>query len=1139
MKRNCLSALAVLFLLTSSLAAQKDAASLEGRVVDSTGAVVAGAAVSAVDQETNLTYRATSDSAGQWTLSPVRIGTYRISVEATGFRKVVTDPITLDVQQRQRVDLQLIPGSVNQQVEVYSGTPLIQTDTSESGQVVNNQTMVGMPLNGRNPVQLAQLTVGVNANEPGARTTASFGFSADGSRSIDNNFLLDGIDNNSNIPDLLNEANYVIMPPPDALQEFKIETDNYDSEFGRSTGAIVNAVSKSGSNDLHGVFYEFLRNQNMDARNYYDTSLQPYHQNQFGATVGGKIIRNRLFFFGDYEGLRISQSQPSTALVPTAAQRSGDFSRQLDLTSPTGVEDCNGMPTYSGELFDTTQTRATTANAGGFCGVPFGYASGGVPSNVIPAAKIDPLGQKLIQLFPLPNVSAAGYNYLSDPHMTQTVHQGDVRIDEVFTAHDTGFYRFSMSRNPSIIPSPFPGVADGGGFFTGDQQLNAYSAAVSETHVFSAAKVNEIRLGYNRQYASRYQFNYDQDIAAQIGFPGVPYTAGNGGLPQISFSDASTLGSPTYLPAIERQNTYVIADTFTWIAGNQTWKFGGEIRPEQFTMSEPPAARGYLGFVPQFTDNAGDPGTGGSGLATFLTGQPASGGINNLENGDYGRHTYALFVQNDWRVTPRLSLNLGLRYEYYSPTAESSNAQANFNYYTGKLDIPADSKVNLTPYLANILPVNHNAPNGLVQPNYRDIAPRLGFAYQVTSRLAAQSAFGIFYNNDEPGIFGYAGMNPPFMSSETYVVPCNLPSSSAAAQDCSIPDLNVLSQGFPSDALANPNTPNLTGWQPNLRTPYTMQWHLTLQYQLGQNTVFETAYVGSKGNHSYIEPNVNQAAPTADPAAPYAPRRPFPYINASIAAIESEGNSNYNGWQTSLHHRLSHGLSAIVNYTYSKALGDGSSTMGSQNNDSFRWSAKPHMEYGPLDFDIRHRFVGSFIYQLPFGRGQAFAKTPSPLVDAVIGNWEVTGIVSLSTGNWFTVTDANGNFANSDGQQRPNFVPGQKANGKPCVPGTFFNTCAFTDPPLGSSGDVSLNSLEGPGYKDADLALKKVVPVHERTQLELRFEVFNTFNHPNFLFAAPGPQNSNSATVLGTPSFGYVTAANPPREIQIGAKLSY
>ena len=549
---------AILFLLTSTLFAQTDTASLEGRVVDSAGALITSASIAVVNMQTNFTYHAVSDSAGQWVVSPVRIGTYRVTIEAPGFKKVVSDSITLDVQQRQRVDVTLQLGEVNQQIEVQGTSPLIQTDTSESGQVIDSENMVGMPLNGRNPVQLAQLTVGVNANEPGGRTTSTFGFSADGSRSIDNNFLLDGIDNNSNLPDLLNGANYVIMPPPDALQEFKIETDNYDAEFGRSTGAIVNAVTRGGSNDLHGVLYEFVRNQKMDAMNRYDTSLQPYHQNQFGATIGGRILRNKLFFFGDYEGLRISQSQPNTALVPTAAQFNGDFSAQLNLAAPTGVKDCNGVPTYSGELFDTTLTQASAANPSGYCGVPFGYGVNGNPSNVIPAAKIDRLGQALIHLFPSPNVIAAGYNYISDPKMTESNNQEDYRVDQVLSTHDTAFYRFSMSRSPSIIPSPFPGVADGGGFFAGIQQLNAYSAAISETHVISPTKVNEIRLGYNRQYTDRYQENYNQNESGALGFPGVPYISGNGGLPQLTFSDASTLGSPTYLPAIERQNTYVL-----------------------------------------------------------------------------------------------------------------------------------------------------------------------------------------------------------------------------------------------------------------------------------------------------------------------------------------------------------------------------------------------------------------------------------------------------------------------------------------------------------------------------------------------------------------------------------------------------
>jgi hypothetical protein len=550
------------------------------------------------------------------------------------------------------------------------------------------------------------------------------------------------------------------------------------------------------------------------------------------------------------------------------------------------------------------------------------------------------------------------------------------------------------------------------------------------------------------------------------------------------------------------------------------------------------AGQGYMAFITQFTDNPADPGTGGSELATLLTGQPNSGGIYSIEHGAYFRHTVSLFVQDDWRVTRALSVNLGLRYDFFPPVRERSNGQSNFNQITGYLDIPKDSKATLPASLA-FIPVNHNASNELIDSDPRNISPRVGFSYQINPRLVAESAFGVFFNSDESGIWGGNGINPAFLSSPVYVAKCNLPSYNAAVQDCSIPSRGVLSQGFPANALSNPNTPNMLSYQMNLSTPYVMQWHLAFQYQVELKTALEIAYAGSKGNKEYIFYNLNQASPTADPTAPYAPRRSFPYVNAPIWETSSEGNSNYNALQTSMAHRLSHGLSALVNYTYSKSHGNASTTMGSQNNDSFRWSKEPHIEYGPLDFDVRNQFVANFIYALPFGRGEHFGNSVSSMIDKVIGHWTATGIVSLSSGTWFAVTDADENFANSDGQQRPNFIPGQKATSKPCVAGTFFNTCAFADPPLGSFGNVSLNSLEGPGDKNVDLALQKIVPIHDSVHLELRAETFTAFNHLNFLFAAPGPQNSNSSTVLGAPSFGYVTAAEAPREFQLAAKFNF
>ncbi len=1128
--------------MSRPLVAQIDTGSVAGRIVDPTGATVVGADVLLTNTETNLVYHAKSNTSGEWTISPVHIGVYRLTVTAQGFERAVGEAFTLSVQQRQQLDITLQTGSVTTTVEVTGSAPVLETASSERSQLIDSQTMETLPLNGRNPVQLAQLTAGVTISEPGARDEGGFGFSANGARSLENNFLLDGVDDNSNLPDLLNEANYVVMPSVDALQEFRVETDAYSAEFGRATGAVVNATTKSGTNQVHGVVYEFLRNQAFDARNYFDQTLPPYHQNQFGATLGLPILRNKLFFFADYEGLRISQGQTNTALVPTVAERGGDFSSQLYLASPTGVADCNGAPTYAGELFDTTLTQASATSPTGFCGVPFGYDATGAPSNVIPAAKMDSLGAKLAALYPLPNAAAAGYNYVSNPKLIRTSNQGDVRVDQVLTAKDNIFYRFGISRAPSTIPGPLPGFADGGGFFTGVGDNRAYLLAVSETHVFSPTRVDELRVGYNRLHTNRNQFNSGTNVSGQIGFPGVPFVAGtdNGGLPQMTFNDVATLGSPTYLPSNEIQNTYLLSDVFTLILHDHSLKFGGEIRPEEFTIFQPAAPRGTLSFGPQFTDNPAAQGTGGSGLATLLTGQPDGGSINNINNVDYNRRVYGLFLQDDWRVTPKLTINAGLRYDFFSAILERHNAQSNFNPITGVLDIPASSPAQLTPTLAATIPVNRTASKGLIPPVYTDFSPRFGLAYSFAPKWVLRTAAGLFFNGDESGPYSNPspGFNPPYFASQSFVGRCGL-SSYAAVSDCSVPGLRVLSQGFPSNSLTDPNTPNLFS-EDKLRTPYVAQWHLTVQREIGPKTLVEIAYVGSKGTHLYTTSNLNQATPTADSSAPFAPRRTFPYVDTAIGWLRSNGFSNYNAGQVRVEQHLSHGVSAIVNYTYSHALGNSSNAnLGSQNNDGFRDSRHPELEYGNLDFDVRNRFTAGYTWDLPIGRGMPIAGGSGRLLDTVIGHWQLSGVATLSSGTWFTVTDANANFANSDGQQRPDFVPGQKFSGKHCAPGTYFNTCAFQDPPLGSFGNVSLNSVNGPGVENLDMSLLKTILVHEAMHVELRGEFYNALNHPNFLFAAAGPQNSNNATVFGSSNFGYVTAARDPRLIQLGAKFYF
>src|SRR5690242_6003676 len=466
--------------LTAGLWAQKDTGTIAGTVTDPSGAVLAGAKVLVTDVDRGGAFTTTTNQSGEYVASPLKIGRYTVTVEHSGFKRAVSQPVTLDVQQRAVVNVKLQLGQATESVEVTGSAPLLETQTSELGQVVNARQVSNLPLNGRNFAQLALLTAGTTPSEPGARDEQSFGFSAGGARSLQNNFLLDGIDNNSNLPDLLNESNYVIQPPVDALQEFKVQTNAYSAEFGRGNGAIVNATIKSGANDVHGDFYEFLRNDKLDAKNFFDQTRPEYRQNQFGVTVGGPVKfpgydgHNRTFFFGDYEGLRVRQGQTVTSTVPTDAQKAGDFSDLIDYTTPAvdhlgnPALDCNGRPTYAGEIFNTRLSQDSGSSFTGVCGVPFQYDATGKPLNLIPMSAMDQLALRLAALYPEPNINGNGFNFVSNPILNQDRNNFDIRVDHKFSDKDTSFFRFSFEDQPSNIPPAFPNsLADGGGFFSG------------------------------------------------------------------------------------------------------------------------------------------------------------------------------------------------------------------------------------------------------------------------------------------------------------------------------------------------------------------------------------------------------------------------------------------------------------------------------------------------------------------------------------------------------------------------------------------------------------------------------------------------------------------------------------------------
>jgi hypothetical protein len=1201
---GCITLTSLCFLLIQPhcLFGQVDEGAINGTVQDASGAVVPGAHVTLLNTDQGLSLETNTNDSGGYTFSPVRIGHYTVTVTAPGFSKTTQTNLTVAVGQNMQVNVQLKTGEASTTVEVNTAPPQLETDESSVGQVVTERTVNSLPLNGRNFTFLAQLGAGVNSSQADTRGNAASGaFTANGLRPSQNNYLLDGIDNNSNAVDFLNGTNFVILPPLDAIQEFKVQTADFSAELGRSAGAVLNATIKSGTNSIHGAVWEFFRNDKLDAADYFESKKGELRFNQFGATIGGPIIRNKIFFFGDYEGFRRVQGNTQSGIsVPTALENSSGFTNLSDvITGQSGAPriDNLGRSIPYGTIMDPATTRAVTAGAvdpvsgfkatqTGYVRDPFGSCGPGTQSfllgtcglNQIPASRLDPNAVKLLSLYPAPTTSGFSSNFVSSPNLYEHRNAFDVRVDVNPSEKDQVFFRFSYVDDPQFIPGPFGGIADGGSFQQGIQTSKSDQAVLAWTHVFTPNTVNVGRVGFNHLHTTRFGPNgTTQGIPAQFGIQGIPQASENGGLPAIVISGLNELGSNDYLPSDEVSQTLQITDDFTKIYGKHSFKVGVEYQDVHFNTLQPAYARGEFDFNGNY---AGVPGQSGdqTGRAQLLLTPTAAdypnqggvgfvGGANEIHasniNKTYDTRSYlALYFQDDWKVTPRLTFNLGLRWDYFSPISESNGGQSNF-VQTGPPNgtptylIPASGKDNRElSSTANNPSLNGNGfidllakdgialeqtnryGNALVQSQKTNFAPRAGLAFQITPKFVLRGGVGLFYNAFENAGYGpNIGENYPFSYNFDYKGTTDSapfgsgPNPYAACPTAGPGGSAPIGSGLTCSAFTplavNAAGLSLQGLQFKYITPRTFSTNVTLQYALTHTMSAQVAYVLTLGSNLQAgigNNEVSQLLPANISTTPYVP---FPDFSQGASYQQTIGNSNYNGLQTKLEQQFANGLSYLFTYTYSKTLSNAGDLLngGSTGNSSgYRAPWVPGLgnqfDYGLADFDIRQVIHLSGGYELPFGKNKMFLAGSGKLANTVIGGWSLNWIVTLQGGQPITLTcptaTTSGTYCN-DVQ-----VPGQSqklglhtdSNGKLSW---FGNPLAFQQPcQLGPNGPVvgtpagcipftgsailgaGPSTTTGPGFHRLDLSAFKAFQLGDRFSMQFRAEFFNILNHPNF-----------------------------------------
>jgi hypothetical protein len=1076
--------LPILILLASALTALAQTASVNGVVADSSQAVISGANVSITNLETGLRRETRTNETGNYTFTLLPVGRYRVEATTAGFSSQFHPDVKLDVDQVARLDFALKPGALQETVEVSAAATLLESETSTVGQVISNKSIVEMPLNGRNYLSLATLTAGTSIN-PGGRTESEGGFVTGGAHSYQMNVQVDGLDNNtvySGGP--IGYEAQAVKPSIDAVGEFKVITNNFSAEYGGRMGGTVLVTIKSGTNGLHGTAYEFLRNDKLDGTNFFanrsGAGKPEYRQNQFGGTLGGPIRKNKLFLFGSFEGTRIRSGTSSISTVPTPLERTGDFSQVRN-------------------IFDPLTTAGTGAS----------MTRQMFPGNVIPRSRWDPLFPALLALYPAPTAAGIVNNYYFSAADRNDWNNYDFKGDENFNDNNRLSVRYSRRDKNQYQNGPLPLPADGGLATT--TVIHSNSIVGSYARTFGPATNNELRFGQSR-LPTVFDIPYDKPLFNEFGIQGIPKTnfasSNDHGLTLFNPSGYAELGSRAFWP--NTNNLYVtqLNDVLFRSAGKHGIKLGGEFKHTNVFRNAARYARGLMTFNREFTADPQNRANTGDGLAEFMLGWAAAGNLGNENGENLMTNSLAAFVQDDWKVSARLTLNLGLRYDiFFAPTFPDGRV-SNF-----LLDY---SQIGSAGRLPQIRPQN-GSDCGCDQ-NYRDFGPRVGFAYRLNDKTVLRSGFGLIYAQDD----SYSSQSARWVNQSPDFV-----EYSFATVD-RIHPLLVLQNGFPAVQLPATSVPGPASVGVNVQAAkmpdqYSEQWFLDLQRELPYDMLMTVGYNGN-GAHRMIVP-MDYDLPYGPAASPVASRRIFPYYTGVTRQLPM-GNSTYNALLWKVEKRFSKGLSFLSAFTWSHNIDNYIEVSNGTTGDAAVVPWNLSLNRGNSYSDVRRQWAFSSAYELPFGRGKTFLNS-SRIADAVLGGWQLAALVTMRTGIPFTVVTSGG-ITNAGGADRPNRVGNGTLPGSQQTIDHWFDTSAFVVQPQFTYGNAGRNILFGPGLRNLDLSLSKNLRITEGKHLQFRVESFNLTNTPAF-----GQPNA-TLNALGV---GQVTTAGDPRRIQFGLKF--